>query len=310
MTMLNHDDSTNVGEDDLHALIDGRLAPDRHHDVMGYLSVHEEAAERVNVFMRQRVQLAALRERLVDAQPTRDIEDLAQALGARVQRHRRLRRTFGASAIALATAAGLVLAVGLPDGAGIDSTRVKVATAPPPPRDLIAEANQVGLADSDAPLLRLQASLSGEAFRKPDLERFGLRFVGSSPMSTAAAPAVRMAYADEQGRPFHLFMGAHASGIGLAASFVPPDHIALSWISGPLVVTLIAPKDSPQLAEIIGATATIVGPEPIAADAGIAADAAIASPAVVETGPQPPTEAVPEAMPPPPPGDPAGSKQL
>src|SRR5687767_7784860 len=94
--------SPNVGEDDLHAVVDGQLDADRHREVMAYLAVYPDAAERVSAFFRQRVELAALRENLNDSESSGSIVELERALCHAVRKQQRTRRVLGAGGMALA----------------------------------------------------------------------------------------------------------------------------------------------------------------------------------------------------------------
>src|SRR3954447_24516181 len=107
--------SPNVGEDDLHAVVDGQLDADRHQEVMAYLAVYPDAADRVSTFFRQRVDLAALRETLGDSEPGHELASLGDALARVVRRQHRVRRAINAGgvlALMLAAASGAWLTMG------------------------------------------------------------------------------------------------------------------------------------------------------------------------------------------------------
>ena len=104
-------DHFSVSDHDLHALVDGQLAPPRRCEIEVHLATHPDAAARARGLRDQRELLAALGEALADPGPAPALasaaEDLARAVGW--QRH--LRRAV------LAGAVGLVVAVttfGLP----------------------------------------------------------------------------------------------------------------------------------------------------------------------------------------------------
>src|SRR3954454_21679825 len=107
--------SPNVGEDDLHAVVDGQLAVEGHGEVMGYLAAYPDAADRVSGFFRQRVQLAALRDSLADSDPGSQLATPEQQLCRVVRTQPRVRRTLGTGGLIvalLAAASGWWLTAG------------------------------------------------------------------------------------------------------------------------------------------------------------------------------------------------------
>lgn len=268
----------NVGEDDLHAFVDGQLPAERHHEVMAYLAVHPDAADRISVLLRQRVELAALRERLNDSEPEAKLAVLEHALCRVVRRQRRVSRVLSAGSVAAAllltvTTAGWWITGGQGErAAGVRqvaeaSTEARTASW----RQVTAGADSAVAADAgDSAILWLQAHLSGRALKQPDLETLGLRFVGSAPLKGAFGPAIRLVYADEAGSKFDFFVGVRQSGVELAASLVPDGHISLSWQDDPLVFTLVAPQGSARLGEIMRSATSLLDPAPVAAEAALA----------------------------------------
>jgi anti-sigma factor RsiW len=268
----------NVGEDDLHAFVDGQLPAERHHEVMAYLAVHPDAADRISVLLRQRVEMAALRERLNDSEPEAELAVLEHALCRVVRRQRRVSRVLGAGSVAAAllftvTTAGWWITGGQGERAAgarqvaEASTEARTASW----RQVTAGADSAVAADaSDSAILWLQAHLSGRALKQPDLEKLGLRFVGSAPLKGAFGPAIRLVYADDAGSKFDFFVGVRQSGVELAASLVPDGHISLSWQDDPLVFTLVAPQGSARLGEIMRSATSLLDPAPVAADTALA----------------------------------------
>ena len=274
--MHNMDSSPNVGEDDLHAFIDGQLASERHREVMAYLAVHPDAADRISVFLRQRVELAGLRERLNDSEPEAELATLEDALCRVVRRQRHVSRVFGAGSVA---AALIVAATGLwfTGGRGEQAVGARqVAEAATEARTASWRQVTAGAADAvaadagDSAILWLQAHLSGRSLKHPTLETLGLRLVGSAPLRGAFGPAIRLVYADEAGSTFDFFVGVRQSGVELAASLVPEGHISLSWQHDPLVFTLVAPQGSARLGEIMRSATSLLDPAPVAVDAALA----------------------------------------
>jgi anti-sigma factor RsiW len=264
--------SPNVGEDDLHAVVDGQLAADRHREVMAYLAVYPDAADRVSAFFRQRVELAALREGLSDGEPARELAGLEAALCQSLRQGQRARRrALGGGGLALVLAAvvsGWWLAH--------DRGHSAIANAAPASRgEQMAlghgsvDADPITMEAGDAAVLWLQAHLGGQLLKQPNLETLGLHFVGGSTLKGARGPAIRLVYTDDAGAAFALFVGVKQSGVGLAASMVPEGHISLSWQHEPLTFTLIAPQGSSRLGDIMRSASDLIDPAPVAADAAL-----------------------------------------
>ena len=270
--------SPNVGEDDLHAVVDGQLAADRHQEVMAYLAVYPDAADRVSAFFRQRVELSALRERLSDGESTDEVAGLEKALCDAIRQGQRTRRRAlgggGLLLVLLAAVSGWWLT--------LDRDRVVVADAGPSSRggqmllsrEPLGEIDPITTETGDSAVLWLQAHLGGQPLKQPDLESLGLRFVGGSTLKSARGPAIRLVYTDEAGAAFALFVGVKESGVGLAASLAPEGHVSLSWQHEPLTFTLIAPQGSSRLDEIMRSAGELLDPVPVSADAALGGHAA------------------------------------
>jgi anti-sigma factor RsiW len=115
--------SPGVGEDDLHAMVDGQLAADRHGEVMTHLAAHPDAAGRVAAFFEQRVRLAALGEALIDGEPEPRLAGMAEALGRVVREQRRVRRALrGGGLLILLVAALVILGLCVPRSTTHDPT--------------------------------------------------------------------------------------------------------------------------------------------------------------------------------------------
>src|SRR5689334_16637186 len=100
-----------VGENDLHAFVDGYLEKKRRHEVVTYLATHPAAAERVRAFFEQQAALTALRDSLADNQAGAPWPELGRTLGRKVreqQRTTRQRRRTRRTIIAVSTVAPIV----------------------------------------------------------------------------------------------------------------------------------------------------------------------------------------------------------
>ena len=93
-----------VAEDELHAFVDRQLPAARRREVMAYLDVHPDAADRVAAYAHQRDALALLGRQLAEGPAPVQLAGSEAALVALVRR-RRTWRTFAAVA-ALAAVVG------------------------------------------------------------------------------------------------------------------------------------------------------------------------------------------------------------
>ena len=289
-----------VTDQDLHAFVDGELDGRRYRRVVASLATDPLAAERVNGFLRQQGEFAALRERFTDIDPLADARtsELARELAGALRHQRRVRFGVGGSGVAA------VMLVGLWGLWGPDPGRVAERLAWT--RDLVDSGPQVLFgrdpfggtpqlaAGGDGPVSPLDEQLAAYSIRRPDLATHGLRFVGGDALKGGDSPSVRLVYEDEEGRRVFLFVGAVGSDADVALTLVPEGHISLNWRRGPMVFALIGPKESEQLLEVMAATSEFLVPAAGAesattatADAAPAADAvaAAAAPAAVAANP-------------------------
>lgn len=227
------DQGLNVGDADLHGFADGYLEPGRHAAVIGHIAAHPEAADRLAGLLRHRAELAALGDQLEDAEPDPQIEALTQQLTAHMFRHRRLRRTVGASAV------GLIAGVTF---AGLALTRIgddAVADAEP------ASPMLAAMMPTDATATTLASPPGGCLLgHRPDLQVLGLSpAAGDAPVACSSTTA-RLAYRDETGRLFSLVVSAGE------APLEPTMHdarVAMAWRSGAVRFTLMTSGDGPEL---------------------------------------------------------------
>jgi anti-sigma factor RsiW len=96
-----------AAEHDLHAFIDGQLAAERQREVMVYLDVHPEEADRVADYLHQRADLILLGRCLAEEPTTARPAGSEAALLDAMRRQKRARRTIAAvGATTLAAAVG------------------------------------------------------------------------------------------------------------------------------------------------------------------------------------------------------------
>lgn len=189
-------------EEELHAYVDERLTPERRREVELYLAANPEQAARIDGWRSDaralRTALAGLVEQPVPAR----LDPLAVRRQLKVRRQRRW-----------ATAAMLVLALGLGGAGGWQAREASLLASTPP----MADAVQAHRLFAYAPTLdlavqqpaQLQAWLGAHfqhAARLPDLSAYGFTPVGARLLSNEQGPAALLVFQDAQGERISLFL--------------------------------------------------------------------------------------------------------
>ena len=282
--MTSNDTVATLTDHDLHAFVDGELDGRRYRQIVAHLANDQAAAERVNGYLRQQGELAALREQLADLDPVPDemTAELTRQLAGTMRHQRRVRYGAIASALAATVLIGMVSVWG-PDPSLMAQRLAfsrQVAEAGPQMlfgRDPLSGAAQlVAGVNGDAPL-QLDEQLAAYSIRRPDLAAHGLRFVGGDALQGGNSPAIRLVYADDEDQRVFLFVGAVGSSADVALTVVPEGHISLNWRRGPLVFALIGPKDSEQLLQVMASTSELLAIPPAGDGADVPAMASAPS---------------------------------
>lgn len=204
-----------IGEDDLVALVDGRLAPDRSALVETFLAETPDAAERVAAERRDREALRAALAPIAE-------EPIPSRLRVANIRADRRRRTVGAARIA--AAAALVFAVGMGSGAvltrGLDG-RGAVATrlqayatvaeeASAAHRTFVVEVVHPVEVDAgrETHLLGWLSKRLGRRIVAPDLGGFGWKLIGGRLLPAGETAAAQLMYEDGGGKRLTLWVQA------------------------------------------------------------------------------------------------------
>ena len=108
--MTSNDTVASLTDHDLHAFVDGELDGRRYRQIVTHLASDQAAAERVNGYLRQQGELAALREQLADLDPVADemTAELTRQLAGSMRHQRRVRYGAIASALAATMLIGMV----------------------------------------------------------------------------------------------------------------------------------------------------------------------------------------------------------
>jgi anti-sigma factor RsiW len=193
-----------VGEDDLHARIDGRLPPERAEIVDTYLAAHPEERERWSQYAKQREAMrAAFNAQAAGSIPTR--LQVSHLLAQRHRRHRQLARIAAAIALlvlggiggwtardvfpGLAWSASAMLASAVFDDAIAAHRTFSVETRHPV---------EVG-ANEEAHLVQWLSKRLGHRLIVPDLTALGFRLMGGRLLPADNGPAALFMYEDGKG---------------------------------------------------------------------------------------------------------------
>ena len=206
-----------ISDDDLHALVDGQLDPQRADAVLGWLQQHPQDAVRVCEWQAQRLALRRLHRSL-------EIGDtpaaLSRPLAPLIARARRRQ------AWQIAAAAVVLLAVGLVGGrmwpAAAPQPRLEIAAAGPGfVRDAaiayavytpeVRHPVEVG-ATEEAHLVQWLTKRLGAPLKAPTLQAQGFRLLGGRLLPGAQGPRAQFMYEDAGGHRVTLYVTVFAPG--------------------------------------------------------------------------------------------------
>lgn len=257
-------DSSPIGEDDLQALVDDRLSPERRRIVESWLVDHPDVAARVEA---QRADRDALRARLA-AKAAEPIP--ARLRVAALRSSRRIRFLHGAASIA----AGLALFVA---GALVDRLSLALAPSPtgstvqtaqplPPPAraDRLAGIAEVAHrtfvvevvhpvevdASREAHLVQWLSKRLGRPLAAPDLAPFGWKLMGGRLLTAGEGPAAQLMYEDGTGHRLTVWITAGEEGRTAFRYRADGTNSTFAWIDDGFGFAVTAPLDRERLLAI------------------------------------------------------------
>lgn len=236
-----------IGEDDLQALVDGRLPPDRLAAVEAWLAGQPELAARVEAYRAQREGLRARLQPKAEA----PIPQRLRVASILAERRARLRRHLAAAAAAVAW---LALGGGLGWYAnealvGSQGSRGVALDALAAHRTFVSEVLHPVEVDAgrQAHLVQWLSKRLGRELRVPDLSARGLRLMGGRLLPAEAGPAAQFMYEDERRQRVTLYVRAGDAG-ETAFRFVEADGVgAFYWLDRGLSYAVAAPVDRATL---------------------------------------------------------------
>ncbi|MCF8483487.1 MAG: anti-sigma factor [Rhodospirillum sp.] len=209
-----------IGEDDLQAYVDGRLAPDRRDAVEVFLGEHPEEAERIEAHRAQRDMLRALLKTKIE-EPIPARLRVAPIVEEARSRHRR-RRLQRLRALAAAGAWLIVGSVAGWYGKGLSrpteatqiteavQTRPMVVDAFSAYRTFVSEVVHPVEVDAkqEAHLVQWLSKRLGAPLSAPNLTSQGFRLMGGRLLPAGDGPAAMFMYDDDGGTRLTLYVRA------------------------------------------------------------------------------------------------------
>lgn len=243
-----------IGDDDLQAFIDGRLAPERRETVDAYLALNPATAARITA---DRTHRDALRARLAfkAAEP---IPARLRVAHLRAGRRQVSMGHLAAAAVACAWLAGGG-ALGWFAHAALRGARIAggegavAADAIAAYRTYVVETAhpvEVG-ANQEGHLVQWLSKRLGKPLSAPNLTAEGFRLIGGRLLPAGAAPAALFMYEDDRGTRVTLYMRPGAAENPTAFRFeAAGDVAAFSWLDQGLSYVIAARTDRDRLLRI------------------------------------------------------------
>ena len=244
-----------IGDDELHAYVDGQLDPARREPVERHLAGHPEAARLVAAWQAQR---AALRAAFA--------ADVAEPLPPRLKLTHIIRERMQRRRVPWRIAAGIVLALGAGGAAGWF-----LHASPVPGRTELAmqvlrqealtshivyapdrrHPIEVGAAD-EAHLRQWLSNRLGQTVAPPDLSGLGYRLIGGRLLATEhGGPAALFMYVDTQGKRLSLLLRPMARDLRAPQTDMTPGVVnGCAWINNGMGYAVVAEVPDTELDRI------------------------------------------------------------
>ena len=205
---------TPLTEAELHAWVDGRLAPDRAEEIEHWLASHPEDAERFAGYRRINDELRALYAPVLEEPVPARLERTASRAGARTWRAAALAAVWVAVGMSIGVLAGWQLrgapsraSMALGEGANM-ARRAAVAHAVYSPE--VRHPVEVG-ADQEQHLIGWLSKRLGVKVSAPQLSDSGLSLVGGRLLPGENGPVAQFMYQSDKGRRLTLYVRAETS---------------------------------------------------------------------------------------------------
>ncbi|MCB8823061.1 anti-sigma factor family protein [Microvirga rosea] len=246
-----------IGEDDLHAYVDGHLRPERRAAIDDYLKAHPDAAAQVSSYVQHREEL---RQRL-SAKGSEPIPTRLRVANIMAARKRSPLRDWQRSAAAAAIwlLVGSILGatshawIVSKSGSANDGTQQVGQEAIAAYRTYVTETAhpvEVG-ASQEAHLVQWLSRRVGKPLHAPDLTGQGYRLIGGRLLPAEASPAALFMYEDSSGRRLTLYARTDKEESSSSFRFESQGDIsAFSWIDKNLSYVITGRIDRNALLKI------------------------------------------------------------
>jgi anti-sigma factor RsiW len=241
-----------IGEDDLHAYVDGQLDADRRAEVVRHLNGDASAAELVAAYQAQRDMLRATFARAAEPVPQR--LDLSRIIEARLRRGRRT-PWFAAASVLLALGVGaaggwLLHAPSVPGRTERAMDLLKQEALASNAVFAADRRHPVEVAGTEAP--HLKQWLSNRLDRTvspPDLSSLGYQFIGGRLLATErGTSAALLMYRDDHGRRLSLLLRPMAPDLHAGPSDMRGHPVnGCAWIDQGLGYAVVGPFSDAEL---------------------------------------------------------------
>lgn len=237
-------------EELLHAYLDEQLDEPTRRAVAAYLASHPDAAAQLAGWRQDAQQLRAA---LASFEPLNSNPQLDPLVIRRAQRNRR--QQFFASA------AALVLAIGIGGVGGWQARSQSLLAANPPMQDAleahrlfaVGEPAIIDLQEHDpAALQRWLDQRFSHISRLPDLHAYGLQAVGARLLTTEQGPAALLLFEDAQGQRISLYLRSPGSLYANMASGARQEGelLASYWSQAGYNYALVSQTGNPHAAPL------------------------------------------------------------
>ena len=241
-----------IGENDLHAYVDGALDEESRADVEDWLTTHPGDRAKVDAWMMQRDGLHTLYDGLLD-------EPLPAAMAARLAAVPLRDRS---SWWKQAAAAVVLLAVGFTAGWSLhgvetngESLRTNFVRQAVGAHVVFTGENrhavEVRADKEERHLVRWLSKRLGHPVQPPPLNQAGFKLVGGRLVADRSGPAAQFMYEDADKRRMTLYVRRGGEGTNTAFRYVSEDGVAaFYWMDRPLSYALIARMKREELLEL------------------------------------------------------------
>jgi anti-sigma factor RsiW len=237
-----------IRDEELHAYVDGRLAPQRHEEVKAYLAAHPDAAEKVRAYQQQNQMLHTLYDRVLHEPLPSRLENTVPAPDRRSYR-----------AVAMITLSLLLGGMGgfLLRG---EVTHTVVMAEPFTGRAAVAHAVytaeilhpvEVG-AEQEAHLVQWLSKRLGHQLRIPNFSTFDYQLVGGRLLPGDKGAAAQFMYQTSDGSRLTLYVSVKDSGMEQTAFRVQEENgqQVLYWVDDNLGFALVGEKGRNEMLEM------------------------------------------------------------